>query len=365
MKTILTFFLALQIIATDAQDKKIAITIDDLPCTNCSDIESATEVNHKLLSILKAHHVPAIGFVNEGKLYMNGGPDQKGVEILRQWLGQGMELGNHTYSHISIDNATVKQYEADLLKGEKITRRLMREYGKELTWFRHTQLRTGPTLEYKNQLDAILKKYNYKTAPVTMDNDEYVYAQCYRYARLQNDSVGMRLIAYDYFNYMDTIFNYYESLSKTFLSYHVNQVLLLHANELNADHLDVLLSMLKQRNYTFVSLAEAVSDSAYQLPEVQSTRGLSWIHRWQLASGSEITQHPDVSDKISKRRIHYSQQKGIYTAQQTFHGNKEDIDLILNSKRNFSSSYVQGDYEGLARSYTSDGKIFPGNTDIK
>ena len=56
---------------------------------------------------------------------------------------------------------------------------------------------------------------------------------------------------------METVFAHFEGLSRQFLGYELPQVLILHANELNADFLPDLVQMLRARTYTFVSLDEA------------------------------------------------------------------------------------------------------------
>jgi hypothetical protein len=76
------------------------------------------------------------------------------------------------------------------------------------------------------------------------------------------------------------------------LGYEVKQTLLLHANELNADHFDDLARMMRQRGYTFISLEQALQDKAYQLADAQSSKGISWLHRWALAKGMEMRQEP-------------------------------------------------------------------------
>ena len=362
MKSILSLALFLTTLNCFSQNK-IAITIDDLPCTNCESIDVSKEINKKLIETLKEYKVPAIGFVNESKLYTDEKPDQNKIDILREWLKNELDLGNHTFSHIYINNTTIKQYETDLLKGEIISRPLLKEYDKELKYFRHTQLRTGPTPEYKAQLDKILADNHYTTAPVTMDNDEYIYAYCYRKAKENGESALMRLIAYDYINYMKTIFNHYERISKDFLGYNLNHTLLLHANELNADYLPFLLDILKSKGYSFVSLDEALKDKAYQLPEKPSERGLSWIYRWQLAKGLPIEPQPDVTQKVLSLFDNYRNNRKIEDYQALI-GPKNDIDSILKKIENFSQFYMLGDYDNLAKSYSIDGKIFPDRAGI-
>ena len=44
--------------------------------------------------------MPAVGFVNESKLYREGQVDAR-IALLRAWRDGGVELGNHTLSHPS------------------------------------------------------------------------------------------------------------------------------------------------------------------------------------------------------------------------------------------------------------------------
>lgn len=113
MKTIISTILFLTAINCFSQSNKITITIDDLPCTNCESLDDSKEVNKKLIETFEAYKVPAIGFVNENKLYTDEQPDQAKIDILREWLKNDLDLGNHTFSHIYINNATIEQYKTD------------------------------------------------------------------------------------------------------------------------------------------------------------------------------------------------------------------------------------------------------------
>ena len=275
-----------------AADRQIALTFDDLPGTRSRD------VNDRIIAKLAAHRAPAIGFVNESKLGGGREVDPERVAALRRWLDAGLELGNHTYSHVSIDRASFEEYRDDLIRGEVVTSRLLRERGKRLEYFRHPQLRTGPTEEYRRKLNALLTQRGYTTAPVTIDNDDYIYAHAYDRAKARNDRALMREIATSYIDYMERVFVHFENVSRDFLGYEPRQVLLLHANEINGDHLDKLLAMMKRRGYRFITLREALQDRAYRLPDAQAQTGLSWIHRWMLAKGQSIRPEPRPPARI-------------------------------------------------------------------
>ena len=153
--------------------RAVAFTFDDLPARG--DLANVRETTEKLLRTLVAERVPAIGFVNEVNVDVPGEADAR-TALLEAWLDAGFDLGNHTYSHVSIDRVPLESYKADVIRGERITRGLLEARGGRLRYFRHPQLRTGPTAEYKAGLDGFLTERGYRVAPVTIDHNEFVLA---------------------------------------------------------------------------------------------------------------------------------------------------------------------------------------------
>ena len=150
------------------------------------------------------------------------------------------------------------------------------------------------------KLSAFLADRGYTIAPVTVDNNDYIYAMAYSNAKHAGNTALQGKIAADYIRYMEEVFEHFEKLSTDFLGYEVKQTLLLHANEINADHFEKLAQMLRRRGYSFITLDEALEDPAYRLPDAQSKRGLSWIHRWMLAKGLPMKEEPLQPDWITK-----------------------------------------------------------------
>jgi peptidoglycan-N-acetylglucosamine deacetylase len=286
--------------------REVAVTFDDLPAQLGN--ARVAEINRKLVESITRHKIPAVGFVNEGRLFVPGESDARVAQIalLRLWLDAGLELGNHTFSHIQIDSNYLAAYQEDVIRGETVTKRLLQEKGRKLRYFRHTQLRTGPTPEYERDLNRFLARRGYTVAPVTIDNQEWVYAAAYAAARRHGDRENVERIAREYFKYMEEIFAFFEQLSTDFLGYEVKQTLLLHANELNADHFDALAEMMKQRGYRFISLEEALKDPAYRLPTAHTRQGLSWLHRWRLAKGLKMRSEPRDPEWLSRLTESYA-----------------------------------------------------------
>ena len=62
----------------------------------------------------------------------------------------------------------------------------------------------------------------------------------------------------------------------------IPQVMVLHANRLNANVIDQVLRVFEKSNYRFVTLGQAQSDPAYQTPERYPTAyGPMWGSRWR------------------------------------------------------------------------------------
>jgi peptidoglycan/xylan/chitin deacetylase (PgdA/CDA1 family) len=96
----------------------VAVTIDDLPLQMHYDLATARALTTKLLQTLTAHRIPAIGFVNEGKLHVNNDSELEArTGLLRRWLDAGLDLGNHTYSHLRYYNAPLERMQDEKVIG--------------------------------------------------------------------------------------------------------------------------------------------------------------------------------------------------------------------------------------------------------
>ncbi|HIG75507.1 MAG TPA: polysaccharide deacetylase [Bacteroidetes bacterium] len=282
--------------ATGTPARTMAITIDDLPVGRGHSLAHQQRVTRDLLAQIASADVPVIGFVNEGKLHVDDQRDAR-VDLLRQWVAAGHPLGNHTYGHPSLFNTPLADYQADVIRGEPITRALLAERGDSLRYFRHPYLNTGPDLATKQAVESWLGGRGYTIAPVTHDNAEYLYALAYDEAA-GDDSLRAR-IADAYLDYMDETAVYYEALSCQLFGREIAGILLLHANALNADHLGRLAARFRARGYAFTTLDEALEDPAYASEDTYAGRaGMSWLQRWAITRGVGLTPEPTPHDWI-------------------------------------------------------------------
>ncbi len=281
----------------------VSITFDDLPyvAVPTDDDDALRRMTSRLLQQLQTAQVPAVGFVNEAKLSREGTPDPARVDLLRSWLKAGFELGNHTYSHPSLNRVPLDIFQADLLQGETVTRPLMQSEGRTLRWFRHPFLHLGKTAEVRTAFQDFIAAHGYRVAPVTVNNAEWVFAVAYSRAQAQGDEVSAQRIGAAYVPYMEAVFAQTEQLTLDLFGRPIPHVLVLHANALNADHFGALAAMIRQRGYRFISLDDALRDSAYASPlGLSGIEGESWLERWARQAGLRPSQLPPVPGFVTQ-----------------------------------------------------------------
>lgn len=282
---ILAVFILLFSLSIYAQ-KQVCITVDDLPVVGygLNKNEEWKSVTQRLINTFQNKGIPAIGYVNENKLYTNGQLNQNRLAVLEMWLSNGFELGNHTYAHIDYHKSSFQDFTANIMKGEKVTRPLMEKHDKRLQYFRHPFLRAGSTKESSEALEGFLKDTDYTPAPVTLDSDDYLFAKAYAMAFKKGQKEMMEKIGKEYIAHTENKLKYYETLTEAVFGRQIAQTYLCHANMLNADYLDELADMFKRNGYEFVSQAQVLKDKAYQEPVTKfGNWGMSWLYRWSLS----------------------------------------------------------------------------------
>ena len=271
--------------------RMIAVTIDDLPVNGADPgLAGLASMNERLLAAVKRQGVPAVGFVNEAKLYRMGEMDGR-IRLLQAWLDQGLELGNHTYSHPSLNKVGLAAFSEDLLRGETITRLLLEPLGQKLRWFRHPFLDAGATAEDKAGLEQLLAARGYRIAPVTVDAWDWYFTYRYAVAKRRGDAALAEKVASAYLAQCEAELDYAEALSKRLFGRDIRHVFLMHENELSAEHFDRVAGLMKARGYRFVSLEEALADEAYRHDDKYVGGGTGWLVRWAATEGMTDIPH--------------------------------------------------------------------------
>ncbi len=280
------------------QSRTVALTFDDLPAAGTTDLAEFQSINRAILRALDRRHAPAIGFVNEGKIVALSEPGQ-GAEILASWVRHGYDLGNHTFSHADANLLSVEDFEREIAVGESFVKLALVPSGKQIQYLRFPYNHTGDTAEKHNAIAAYLAQRGYKVATCTIDNSDYVFNTAYLKMLAKGDQQSAQRLRNAYLAYTSVEIDYYAGLHRQVFGHEIPQVMLLHANRLNADLLDKILKIFEQKHYKFVDLATAQADAAYKTPDTYVTKfGWMWGYRWAKELGVKVdgsleTEPPD------------------------------------------------------------------------
>ena len=198
---------------SDARQREIAITIDDLPLNGRRFEFSRLQVmTDKLISGIKRQQIPVVGFVNESLLYVPGETDAR-IGLLKAWSDAGVELGNHTFAHLGLKDTPLAEYEDDFVRGETVTRAILKLQGRKPRFFRHPFLQMGATRELEQSFEEFIAARGYRIAPVTIDIMDWMFRVAYADARTQGDAELMKRVSAEYLKFADAKFEFCERVA--------------------------------------------------------------------------------------------------------------------------------------------------------
>lgn len=250
----------------------LAVTIDDIPWNGArhAPAQQIVRGTEAILAALERHRVRATGFVICDEL-------SRAPRVLDLWRRAGHELGNHTADHLDLNGAAPEAWAASVRRCHD---RLARRIGAPPRFFRYPYLREGDKPERQRAARELLATLAVRNAPVSVDNSEWVLAEAYAGAARRGDGAKMTRLADLYVEHMRRAVTHARDVGRDRFGREVRHVLLLHANRLNADHLDRLLETLARDGARFVPLETALADPIYaERDDYVGDRGLSWLYR--------------------------------------------------------------------------------------
>jgi peptidoglycan/xylan/chitin deacetylase (PgdA/CDA1 family) len=251
--------------ASDHRDSpiRIAITFDDLPAHSALPPgETRLEVASKIIAALRdARLPPTYGFVNGVRVE----EQPADAAVLQAWLAAGYPLGNHSWSHMNLNQHTVEEFEADVSRNEPLLGELMKDQKDSWHWFRFPFLAEGDTPEKNAGIRAFLAQRGYKVAAVTMSFGDYMWNEPYARCKAKGDEKAITSLADSYLAAADESITYSRGLSHALYGHDIPYVLLMHIGAFDAEMLPRLLELYRSRGVQFVTLDQAESDEFYRL----------------------------------------------------------------------------------------------------
>lgn len=254
---------------------RLHLSFDDAPWMQergdtVPDVQRVAALNASIVAMLEEEGVPASVFFNCDRLQ----PGERSVEL---WAEAGMEVGNHTSTHVNLANVSLEEWQADV---ERCHAELSRRLPAPPRYFRYPYLGQGDTLEKREGAKARLAALGYANAHVTVATTEWLLAYTYRAAKRKGDAALEAEVVQAYRDHMVEAVEQGRVLARAELGHDVTHVVLLHVNELAADHLPEVLAEYRARGWALVGLEEALRDPVYgRVDHYVGRGGLSWLVR--------------------------------------------------------------------------------------
>jgi peptidoglycan/xylan/chitin deacetylase (PgdA/CDA1 family) len=246
---------------TNAQAPRIAFTFDDLPAHGpLPPGETRAEIATKILAALRNAHVPSTyGFVNGATLES----EPQDLPVLEAWRTAGNPLGNHTWSHMNLDQNSLEDFESNIIRNEPLLAKMMQH--EDWHWFRFPYLAEGSSPAKHDGVRAFLAQHGYKIADVTMSFDDYLWNDPYARCVAKSDNTAIAQLQSAYLSAAAANFEFYRGLSQSLYKRDIPYVLLMHIGAFDAEMLPKLLDLYLSRGAKFITLPEAERDAFYRV----------------------------------------------------------------------------------------------------
>jgi peptidoglycan/xylan/chitin deacetylase (PgdA/CDA1 family) len=239
----------------------VALTFDDLPAAgSLPPGDSRTRIATALAAELRSNHLEGTyGFVNASKLQN----DLDAQQALHVWVDAGMNIGSHTWSHISLTSNTAEAFEKDIAHNEET----LAAYagGRDWHWFRYPFLWEGDTLDKRRAVRSYLRDHGYRVAQVSLDFEDYAWNDAYARCSVKQDAAAIAWLKQSYLETATEYIRLGREEQQIAFGHEIPNVMLLHATAFTTLMVPDLLNMLQTQGFQFASLPDVEKDSAYTL----------------------------------------------------------------------------------------------------
>ncbi len=271
--------------------RQVAITFDDLPAARSSfhpdllaNPKKFRARNVKVLRQLRKMGVPVAGFVTRDFRPPTWSEDDMS-RLLKFWSRSGAVLGNHTTSHKDFHETPADEYFSSIRSGQEYLQATLGGDGLEGRYFRAPYLHRGASPESREQLRSYLELNRYQVAPVTIDVQDWIFAEIYSWADSNGAAETKEATVRAYLAYLEEAIEHYALLGVSVTGREAPHVALLHANALNYDNIEDVISLFVKLEFAFIDIKTALLDPCYSKMPIasgssirswQSERGLPW-----------------------------------------------------------------------------------------
>jgi len=275
---------AVPVARTASGGPQLAVTMDDFNVLDGVHMP-AVERSARILATLKTYGAQGMALVI-GRFAAT----TEGDTVLDAWAKAGHIIGNHTYSHLDYhaQATSLKEFAEDFRRADAIlrTRKGFRRF------FRFPMLHGGDTAEKRDAMRAVLERYRYREAHVTIDNADWLIDRELR-ARLAADpNCDTRPYRDLYLRHIRAFARYFRESAGEVFGRDIPHTLLTHFNLLSALHLGDLLNALRSDGWSMIAASNAYGDAVFRHSPTVPPAGDSLVWAGAREAGRRMAKPP-------------------------------------------------------------------------
>lgn len=246
--------IALAVPAT-AQDKRIALTFDDVPRAAGPFLTPDERTTMLIAALRRAGVRQAAFFVNPANLAQPDGAN--GEAHVAAYVRAGHVIANHSFSHPHLSGGKTDTYLADV---DRATMWLKDRPGYR-PWFRFPFLdEGGRDKALRDSVRTGLKARGLTNAYVTTDGSDWNLEKLTSEAVRANKTIDRAALRALYVGTLVGSAEFYDGLARRTLGRSPAHVILMHETDLAALYVEDLVAALRQKGWTIVTADEAYRD---------------------------------------------------------------------------------------------------------
>jgi len=283
---------------------QIALTTDDLPVWPHEAWPADTEpreIASSVIDTLQTYDISGVyAYANSWLLDV----DPSGAEILDLWVDAGHHIGNHTHSHIMLNDVTAAHYIHDIAVADELLSPWMSQAPSKT--FRYTLNLWGDTEEKRSKVKTYLDDAGYTAADVTTWVFEWEWDRVWRHFRREGKIEDARRLEREYVDFCVAQLKHDQECCRTLFGEAPVGILLGHYVPFFAETLDRLLSALIESGVEFVPLETALAEPAYdRVGGVVSSKFQVYQQKLAEADGAPFPRiAPGFEDTIDRLMKH-------------------------------------------------------------
>ena len=174
-----------------------------------------------------------------------------------------MNIGSHTWSHISLTDNSAADFENEIALNEPA----LAEYAgtRDWHWFRYPFLWEGDTLPKRRAVRAYLREHGYHVAQVSLDFEDYAWNDTYARCSAKSDQTAIAWLRQSYLETATEYIRLGRQEQRIAFGHEIPNVMLLHATPFTTLMLPQLIDQLRAEGFVFSTLPQVEQDPAYSL----------------------------------------------------------------------------------------------------